>query len=573
MEQKKDVEKVLAKIAAAEAWRDSNYGELWRDSYRRYRSQAKRKREGSNLFVPHTFMQVEVVKARISESLFASRPFIGVLPREGSDVDKARKIELLLDWQFNERMDMPRIIGDTAAASMIIYGTTVLYTGWLLQTRRGKRMRQVDEPLTDATGQRLWVQGKPAYTSRRQAVETEITLYDDPIVQPIDLFDFFIDPQAESIAAARYCGHKEYQTREQLDALVARGKYRIDWQKLTPVSDMEGGRKMRAAELGRSEPTEDAGEEDAQGLYLVHHYWEDNRHLVTINRQQVICDEENIYLHGEKPYDKCCYVSVPGEFYGVGIPEILSGLQDELNTTRNQRIDYNSMALRRMWKLRKGTGLTAKDLIWRQNGILQVENMDDVAEINVASLPSSAFANETAIKQDMQDTTGCLDILMGVNYLRETATTTMTRDNNASLRFKTVVSAMIKDLLAPIAKKCLALDQQFLSEVKAVRLLNEDAQEILQVSPYELDGDYDVIYCGAATEPAANKELTKERTLQAYSLAMQDPAYQADDVARLKLFRKVLEALEMKDALALLPQSQEALPAANAETLPGAQLQ
>ena len=38
----------------------------------------------------------------------------------------------------------------------------------------------------------------------------------------------------------------------------------------------------------------------------------------------------------------------------------------------------------------------------------------------------------------------------------------------------------------------------------------------------------------------ANRELNKERVLQAYSLALNDPAYQRDDEARLKLFRKVL---------------------------------
>ena len=106
-----------------------------------------------------------------------------------------------------------------------------------------------------------------------------------------------------------------------------------------------------------------------------------------------------------KPYDKCCYVNLLDDFYGMGIPEALAGLQDELNTARNQRVDYNSMALRRMWKLRRGCGLTARDLVWRQNGVLQVDNMDDIMEINIQGLPADAFANESAIKQDMQDTT------------------------------------------------------------------------------------------------------------------------------------------------------------------------
>ena len=218
------------------------------------------------------------------------------------------------------------------------------------------------------------------------------------------------------------------------------------------------------------------------------------------------------------------------------------------------------MALRRMWKLRRGCGLTARDLVWRQNGVLQVDNMDDIMEINIQGLPSDAFANEAAIKQDMQDTTGCHDILMGLSYANETATTTMTRDNNASLRFKSVITGVVNDLLVPIARKCASMDQQFLSETKMVRILGEDSQyskrgDIRGVGPYEICGEFDLIFCGSSVEPAASKQLNKEKALQAYSLALADPAYQADEQARMRLFRRVLEALEIKDAVSLLPQS------------------
>lgn len=116
----------------------------------------------------------------------------------------------------------------------------------------------------------------------------------------------------------------------------------------------------------------------------------------------------------ETLYERC-YTSLPNEFYGIGIPRSVEYLQLELNTTRNQRIDYNSMALRRMWKLRKGCGLTPKDMIWRQNGILAVDNMDDIQEIQVADIPATAFANGSVIKQDMRDATGCHDIIMGLS--------------------------------------------------------------------------------------------------------------------------------------------------------------
>ncbi|MEG1997914.1 MAG: hypothetical protein RR051_05685, partial [Clostridiales bacterium] len=140
-------------------------------------------------------------------------------------------------------------------------------------------------------------------------------------------------------------------------------------------------------------------------------------------------------------------------------------------------------------------GLTHEDLIWRQNGVVQVNEMDDVQEINIQDLPASAFANEDRIKNDMRDATGCHDIIMGLAQADETATTTMTKDNNASILFKTIVSAFERDILVPVAENCISLNQQFLTEERAVRLLNQDAAELFRVSPYEIDGQYDLIYC------------------------------------------------------------------------------
>lgn len=539
--EEREQERIISRIREAEAWRDSNYGALWQDCLRRYRSQPERRREGSNIFVPQTFMQSEVIKSRIAESLFAERPYLTVLPREGSDAAKAQSVQMLLDWQLNDCLDLPRLVGESILSSLVIYGTAVTYTGWEVKNRRVRKSCWEQQPVLGSDGQQLQDElGEPLNLLQEQVLDEVQTIYDDPVVVAVPLADFFCDTRADKVESARFCGHREYLTRAVLDDMAAQGKYTIDWEALEKAEEDEMG--------GGFLPQEN------KGLYLVHHYWEDERHLVFINYSQCVCEEENPFWHGMKPYDKCCYVELEGEFFGMGVPEILAGLQDELNTSRNQRIDYNSLSLRRMWKLRKGCGLNARDLIWRQNGVLQVENMDDVQEINIQSLPGDAFANEAGIKQDMQDVTGCHDIIMGVAYSNETATTTMTRDNNASLRFKTAVRSLIKDLLIPIARKCVALDQQFLTEARLLRLLNQPAAEMFRCSPEEIAGEYDIIYCGTAVESQANKSLAKEKLLQAYSLALADPAYQADDLARMKLFRKVLSALDIAEADDLMPQ-------------------
>ena len=152
---KKETERILRRIEEAEQWRDKEYGELWRDCFRRYRSQPEGPREGSNIFVPYTFMQAEVIKARLEESLFSQRPYVAALPREGSDTAQAEKMQLLLDWQLNERMDLPRLLSEKLAASIIIYGTGIAYTGWQVRTRKVRRGAWKDRPLLDKGGRPL----------------------------------------------------------------------------------------------------------------------------------------------------------------------------------------------------------------------------------------------------------------------------------------------------------------------------------------------------------------------------------------------------------------------------------
>ena len=558
MENPKDFDKIRQCVSNAESWRDNNYTELWKRCLKQYRSRRPQQEAGrSNIFVPYTFMQVEVIKARIAESLFNAHPYLTVLPREDNDTAMAEHVQSLLSWQFQDRLDLERIFSEHLLADIAIFGTAVSYTGWLRRTRKTKHRAKVEKGLTypDTEEPVMGEDGLPMMVKVTDILEEEETVYDDPIVQKIDLFDFFTDPMSSSIEDARFCGHREWLSKKVIEELEESAGWSVDWNKVTPDQTTEGGKRIRAdIGSGKDISQDDSGNDN--GMYKVTHYWEDDRHVVIIGDSACALDEGNPFWHGMKPYDKCCYVTLSGEFYGMGIPEILFDLQSELNTNRNQRIDYMSMALRRMWKLRRNCGLTARDLVWRQGGVIQVEEMDDVQEIQVQPLPASAFSHEDVVKQDMRDATGCHDIIMGLGYnANETATTTMTKDNNASIRFKDVVKAVVQDLLVPIARKCVSLDQQFLSEERLIRLSSsiEPAASLLSVTPDDLTGCYDVSYVGTAVDAMANRELNKQKVQETYALAIQNPLVQNNPNSLRALLRELLEANDVRNVDDILP--------------------
>ena len=79
MKQPKDFEKIVNRIHQAEQWRDGNYKEDWRRWLRMYRSQPEQRREGSNIYVPYTFIIIETIKNQIANSVFANRPYLTIL--------------------------------------------------------------------------------------------------------------------------------------------------------------------------------------------------------------------------------------------------------------------------------------------------------------------------------------------------------------------------------------------------------------------------------------------------------------------------------------------------------------
>ena len=565
-----DHAEILQRVKDAETHRDANYKEAWRDWYRRYRSRPAGPREGSNIFVPQTFMIVDVITNRTAESLFNTRPYVSVLPRAEEHSENARKVQELLDWQLADIINADRIFSEDIIPTWAIYGTVIVYDAWKTVRRKVKRpySRQVEikDPETGMalvdteTNQPLT---EPVYTDdegKRLVREEEDVVYDDPVIQHIDLFDFIVDPQASSLEDARFCGHAEYRTKVDIQNLERTAGWKVDWEKVQPVQTKEDGSRTRRDDNGLGDGQDgSAVMRTKHGLYKVRHYWEMERHLVFVDEYCVL-DEGNPYWHGGLPYKRACYVNLPGEFYGVGLPEMLAALQDELNTIRNQCIDYNSMNLRRMWKLRKGCGLTANDLVWRQNGVLQVENMDDVMEINTQDLPASAFANEEGVKQDMKDVTGCHDILMGLGPADETATTTMTKDNNASIRFKMGCTKLAEDILVPVARDIISMDQQFMTEEKRVVLnqeapLDEGGSDI--ITPLDVEGDFDLVYVGSSIDPLANKELTKEKLIQAIQLALQIPAYANAPDKLLNMMLRLLQSMDIKAPDELIPNQED----------------
>ena len=539
----------------------NNYKDKWERFYQMYNNYVdiiidpatqKQITTTSNISIPYAYIQVATILPRLVETLFSARPYITVKDREVNDYNFATNNQVLLDYQMNERMNLRSKFAE-GLKTLCIYGTTIAYTGWKYDTRNIIKKQLVDI-IDEETNQPFVDEVTRQPIQRYQPVKTKEILYDDPDVYFVDLLNFFVDPYAEDIDTARWCGHITYETKSEIQKKHDSEIYVVDWKKITSSNSYNKPKQERMASIGIAINNSSPNSED--DLYEVIHYWEDNRHVIIIERSYIAKDEENPYWHKKKPYDMSRYDSIPGEFYGKGVMDRIEPLIDELNTYRNMRIDYAAMSNRRMFKYKKGSGISKKDLTWRPNGLIPVNEMDDIEEIGVQNVSPQMFNQEETVKQDIMDATGAQSVIMGTSS-RDTATGTMTKDSNASIRFKEIITSIEKDLLVNIARKMMQLNQQFLDTERVLRISNIKGDDWVNINPDEIQGEFDCIAMGSSVEPLANKEAYKQRLLQLYQISNTDPIFQAFPEKKLYLMKLIFQAFDMQNIDELIPTEEE----------------
>jgi hypothetical protein len=319
----------------------SVYEDNWRRYYKIYRKsidQKFRKLEGANLFIPYCYQIVETVKPRIITTMFAARPYIGLVSIDPNYQGNAEVQTNLLDYQLNHRMNFVSTAGQ-AVTSALLYGTGITKQVWKYRTKNTKKR----EPVLES-----------GITVGYNEIEVEKTVYDDPAVEYVDIFDFYCDPAIPNIRDQRSVIHRYFKTKDELKEMAKRWEFKdkVIEELSTGQVGEQSGVSQRLSDIGLS--SEDSTQKD---LIEVWERWSDDELIIIANRETVLFAQENPYWHSEKPFARLVDTEVPGEFYGIGEIEPLEDMQYELNTRRNQRIDNINILINRMYKILRGANI------------------------------------------------------------------------------------------------------------------------------------------------------------------------------------------------------------------------
>jgi hypothetical protein len=517
---------VVEDLNAARDARDTQSREAeWEEHHRKYMCELEIGRIPwrSRVYDPEPFAALETVLPRITNPILGAPEVFGVKPTEQGDVAKARKSEILLNYQA-ERMNLYEKGGEIAKEGFV-YGTGIGMVPW----RKEYEPRINYFPVLDDFGHPIIdpLTGQPQMKPEKQFVK----VFDDPDLERVDIKDMYVDPNATSFRDARFVVHRTTRTRDYLKKKEAEGVYHnID---LIPKADASGdyNRREDIRRTHRKDPEQPEAislHDESLDLINIHSYYgqydiDDDGYLeeciiVLANESVVIRVDYNPFPGGFKPFIRYTPIPIPGSFYGMSLFKPIDGITDALNDRTNQIGDANNLTINPMYKVNRFADIDPDQLVSSPGGVVEMNQMTDLEVLDSPSLPGEAFAEIGRLENKIQKALGTYDYAAGgAPQRQEAATTVISLQQVAEIRFKRMAILFERQVIQPLGNMMLKLNKEFMGPQRQVRIVGRPAIEDMQQAQFEKVGQDDIvenadIYAvGAALDPGVNKQQQLEK--------------------------------------------------------------
>lgn len=459
-------------IVKRESWR-RQYEMLWWNLYSLYMSgnRASTTPTRSKIFVPIAFQLVEIATPKLISFLSDNGNIFDVEAQDTKDAPVAENVQSLIADQLDKNS-----FGDVYenfVKQLLLYGTSYFYVDW--KVKREWVWERVPK-VTTTVDQFGINHTKTEYVNQKSYKVTERR----PNVTWLDILDVFpqqdhakVSDQYPGVCVRRFMDRKEFErmcdgdnpyfgNKEKALATGASNKYQESRQ----------FRKVSRGEVATAASTDIELLEwwmkydlDGDGI-------DEECHIIIANRSVVVRAVANPYYHQRRPLVKVTFCKVPGEWYGVGLIEPVISLINQLVTVRRQRLDNITLILNRMWKVRATADIDPTKLVASPNGIVLVDNMDDIAPLEVNDVTQTSFQDANQILADIfaatvpQSITGSMDDMktgsIGIGAVRANIA-------QALEKFATAAKAIEDDGVKPVLEMMYQLDLQYLNTDEIIR--------------------------------------------------------------------------------------------------------
>lgn len=543
---------VTDRFSRARSYRTTSQDEIWKRSYNNWRGVLDQSLYPwrSKLFIPWSFTVVEAIVPKV----FARDPKWRAVSRDPSPMmaeppitqggiqqstpSQASVVNNLLTYQWT-RMGMRIKMYDYIKDSLM-YSKGYAKVGWNFQRKNKTFM----EPVV----------GKDDEITYTKKTKNDVE-YDDPIVDIIDPYDIYVDPDATCLEDAAYVIHRKYKSIEEL-------KNNPNYKN---VSKIKAKGKVDQYQDKQARYNDNIPESDKhKDLVEVLEYWgADDKLIVLANQNVVLRDTPNPYNHKEVPFVELDDYRDPHRYYGQSELSVVDPLQREINSIRNQRRDYDNLALNPVIRMVPGTLRNPNSAVMAPGNVWMVSDLNSMDVFQLPQLQGASTEIEMQTAQDIKMATAIDEIGIGLlpdNPQRRSATEVVTSQSVAGKRFAVKI-ALLEEAVKKIGQMVFALNQQFLDQERVIQIVGErGATEWIQLSPEDVRGDFFIdIETGSMLpkdEIAARQEAVQ---LLQYITPIISPVIQSNPSVIMPVLRMILDTFELPGKQEILDELQGAL--------------
>lgn len=396
--EKKDLEYVYRRIQEMKDARSASGVEAKWDKYQKqydgYREERKADEWQSNIVINTT---AGIVESQLSEAIDQNyRP--RYLPRGIEDKPRATVMNAINDYTWEVGMADVEVYKMTSEA--FILGTSI---GQEYYRKEKRIVQQIMS--TDKNG-------------KQKFKDVEINDFDDVYLEHIRLQEVWFDEYGRSLNgtyAAKDCVRRVIMN---IDDFKNFFKGPI-WDKLDNAKYVSPGGDVNYYEYYK--PSQGI---DHSRQVEVYWYWTTRETpgrpnvqdgLYVVANDVMIVRGPNPYNHKRLPFVRQVDILNSGLFYGKGESQLLESIQEEQTTLRRMVLDRNHLDIDKMFLLsNRETDLSDDDLIARPHGVINVEDIGNIAPLEYGDIPASTFKSLDMLGDDAIRITGQDDRMQSV---------------------------------------------------------------------------------------------------------------------------------------------------------------
>jgi hypothetical protein len=480
----------------------------WFRYYRKYRGKHDQqflnyRKDKFTIFVPLIFSLIENMVPRFVLGTFGGYPFVHVVPIGPEDIEPSKKAESLLNNQFANDKIIIKATGWFKQFSM--YGSSPAKVVWkndvaVLPVGKGTK---------------------------------KITRYLGPSFEPMDVMDLLVDPKATDVGidSAGYVIHTVLLDEDQMkDRIKNAKKYQYDFSAIDIYSEGSGANSTMWDKYQREQSIGLTVRESPDRKYWrFDEYWTRDAVVTILNQRHIVRRSPNFLLD----YPFLCLNRNPvlGEFYGIGDVECVEDLMDEINYIRNLRLDNMDILVNGIFLKERSAAIDDGELVARAGKIINTNDIDGLKQLEFTDVTESSRKEEGLLKQEMQETSGIIDMMKGnLDRSNIPASGMAMLLESASYRVKLGLLMIEHYGITQLADKFMRLNYLNMPEDYLVKQVGTADWLKLQ-SPEEVFGNFNFMPSGSSE--FLNKETLKQSVLQLYNMLARDPT--VDQVGLKKL--------------------------------------